>query len=365
MKRNTAIEVSIEITIENITNFIFDNVNSMYRTFYLKNKSRNKWESTVEKTGLLITFIPFNFSLTMYTSTGHKLHYNTVEIIILFICPVTLLFHFLGTFVVSCLIHNGGYKIRHLLLLNYSLCVIATGSTNIIHIMVHRYLHDNKGHACCVMVYYVFFCAMIFINLDRLLEVLLNIKYPVYITKNRTVGAIAFSWCVGIVASVMASVLTTFEEMLDYLPYIATPIDICYLVFVTVSWTIIFYHFKRSRRHPTALNNSSTVISIGATFRKSKFFVALLLVLSFVLCTIPPDLMVMMKSGQDTACLSIISFYIASTVDALLYITMDRLTRRMLWRKLRINRRGRISPRWGATIGTAAVWKIWCRYLHS
>ena len=299
------------------------------------------------------------FCPTMSTSSNRTSCVNSFRLVNSFMCPITLILHCLGTFLISCLIHEGSYKIQHLLLLNYSLSIIWACSLNTIGSLVHKYAHETKRHLFfqvgMYIFYYILFCAFIFINLDRLLEVLLNIKYPQYITNRRIVVLIVFSWC--FVACAIAPFSTIFRESL-YID-IASSIDICYLVFVTISWTVIFYHFKRSRTHPTMMKISTT-ISIGATFRKSRFFLPLLLVLSFVSCTIVPDIVLLMNGGVYTVCILLLvntGFYIESTVDAVLYINMDREIKRILWRKLGINRIRQINPRGRRSTRISGLWR--------
>ena len=302
------------------------------------------------------------------TSSHAWRFHNIAEIVDLSMGPVTLLLHSLGAFLISCLIQNGNHKTQQLFLLNYSLSVIVVTFVNVIGSLVHRYAHEEKIHLffkviTCTL-YYIFFCSMIFINLDRLLEVLLNIKYPVYVTKNRTICIIVLSWF--IVAGTFVPLAVT-EDMYIFYTYIATPMDIIYMVFAAITWMIIFYFFKKFRIPPTS-RNSSTTISIGATFRQSKFAVPLVLVISFVTCTILPDIVVIIMGGFCQECLQLIvnfGFYIESIIDALLYINLDRQIRRLLWKKLRVNRLSRqINPRQRMateTVGSTRKSRHWDR----
>ena len=79
-----------------------------------------------------------------HRASKHNIHSDsTSEIICLVMCPISLLFHLGGSALIANLIRNGRYKIQHLLLLNYSVCVIATGSTHILDVVAHHYLKQG------------------------------------------------------------------------------------------------------------------------------------------------------------------------------------------------------------------------------
>ena len=283
----------------------------------------------------------YNYSANLHTQN---------DTILLFLLPIILLFHISGILLTSLVIHSRRYRIQHLLILNYSLCVAATDMALITDIIAHRTsLKPELKEKFCIwpfIFYHVLFCGMIFITLDRLLEVLLNIKYPLYITKNRVVNGIAFSWFLGIFCSIVISLQTTIERILEVYPSVRTAIDVLYISFVIVSYMVIFYYFKRSRSHPS-FNHPTQSVGALATFRQSKFYVALILVLSFIIFIIGPDLLLTRnrRVTQDIRLSIDIGYFISSVLDAMLYISLDGEIKRVLLKVLKVKRVSQVSPR--------------------
>ena len=115
-----------------------------------------------------------------------------VDLVRLAIVPITILLQTTGMILLAKVILRRRQRVQHLLFLNYSISITVISISNIVYSLLP--LHDEE--AICILRLWLFFMkntvfipGMIFINLDRLLEVLLNIKYLLYISEKRYVNA--------------------------------------------------------------------------------------------------------------------------------------------------------------------------------
>ena len=186
---------------------------------------------------------------------------------------------------------------------------------------------------------------MVYLNVDRVLEVLLNIKYPLHVTKRRVKFYIAMSWFMGLLVSVfmILSCKHTGEntrEVLNTFSCIIVPcIDGCYIIFTIASYVFIFKRFHTTRTRPASTPHLQCV-GILTTFRQSRFFVALLLISSFVLFAIVPDIVLVVKqtyTGHLRLAFTIIT-EVTLILDALIYIFLDTDIKQLLQRRREVVR---------------------------
>lgn len=283
------------------------------------------------------------------TRSGSSWVHQEDEGVLLVILPVVLVFHLAGIILVSFVIKRKIHKIQHFLLLNYSVGVVATGLALLADIMVHRTSLKEKFKDVfniwpCIF-YKVLYCSMVYITLDRLLEVLLSIKYPVYVTVRRVIKLVTITWFIAVSTGITLSLSTRMHRMMHAaMVYVKPTIDVVYSLFVIVSYLIIFHYFKKSRLPPSGYHAR---VSVLAVFRRSKFSISLMLVISFVLFIVAPDIIVSIRGVYDrgVALLVIdICFFVSSVSDAVLYTSMDNEIRKIMRKISRAKRQNHVVP---------------------
>ena len=189
---------------------------------------------------------------------------------------------------------------------------------------------------------------MIYLTVDRLADILLNIKYPLYWNTRRTKVLMCGTWMFGFLLSVTVSLLYRFEDFNweeVFFTYVCPSLDFAFILIALVTYACIFRIYKRThdtvascygqQRRTTARRASSLQV-----FRKSRFYVSVLMILTFFVFMVIPDLVylfVAIVEGYKTTVLVLscyISYGVSNVLDAWIYIYLQAPVRRLLMKKL-------------------------------
>ena len=252
------------------------------------------------------------------------------------------------------LLKKGTFTIQHMLWLDWSAFVLLK---IFLYLIDATFMHLYKSPYISVLVHYLsltwrvilgwfMVTAMAMINLDRLFLVTLNIKYPIYVTRQRVALAIAISWisCIGTCMGIV--VIYMFEDpqkivSTKIMPpdnYIGPTVDVSHIIISIIIYSFIFHRFVGHRRNEQRKKNHVTLINrfkeMHNSFRTSRFYLAFLLVLSYTLFIAIPDMIVIFICCNEI--LHIIfstCTRISWTIDAFIFICMDQDIRKWLRRR--------------------------------
>lgn len=201
------------------------------------------------------------------------------------------------------------------------------------------------------LVAFVFYATMFEITLDRLLAIKLSIKYRIYCTVRTAQYVLIATWVTGgllFIAVVTSYRITGFNFDIWFHSYFYTPLNITFVILTIFTYGFLFQKYKRSselKRKWIQGNNRNAFI----VFHKSRFYLSVLIVLTFVLLIIIPDLTYLFLSLRDkqsktllAAC--VISYSLSNIVDGLLYIFCQPDIRREMKRRLSVMRGRRCHP---------------------
>ena len=247
---------------------------------------------------------------------------------------------------------------------------------------------------------FVFHASMIFITFDRLLELLLNIKYPVYWNEEKTKFLLICTWVFGACISITVSCFSglhdvAFQWEKYFFTFFFPSIEIIFVVLAIATYTFIFRKFKNTRQvpvvyipkniglQPPALNNNNNnnnnsnnnkvsrienKVNINSNinskkgkngkltqqhkrhqpakrvgscqiFIKSKFFIPVLLILTYFIFVVGADLVYLIvfviqkKNNETIGYMLSISYAISNVIDAWIYIFLQREVRTLFMRK--------------------------------
>lgn len=313
------------------------------------------------------------------------------SILTLTLSLANVLLHGVGIYLLWCLRRYSRLKIQNFYLMSLSSSELLM---NLLNIFINLFeMSDRDGKVAqnlnkylVIMnftgIAFVFHASMIFITFDRLLELLLNIRYPVYWNEEKTKLLLLCTWlfgaCISITVCCLSGIRTVaFDWEKYFFTFFFPSIEIIFVVLAIATYTFIFRKFKKTRQVPAvyipkntvlqspALNNedknicdeseknnknSSKVpqnkkkvtqsVSSCRIFIKSKFFIPVLLILTFFIFVIGADLMqliifVIQKKNEETIGYMIsISYTISNLIDAWIYIFLQREVRTLFMRKL-------------------------------
>ena len=172
----------------------------------------------------------------------------------------------------------------------YILHILTLSGATSIEFTVYEYINITIG-SILTFLYYV---CMIYIIVDNFLEVYLNIRYQLYWDACEAKCLICFTWAVGIIFWI--SIMIAYEDIgFEYhqtLSYFQLTLDLFFVFLAVISYCYIFYKYPHVRNNPQQVESSSQAGTRQQLniFSNSKFYVPMLLVLSFLLLTVFSDL---------------------------------------------------------------------------
>ena len=193
------------------------------------------------------------------------------------------------------------------------------------------------------MVAFVFYATMIFITLDRLVAVKLALKYRIYWNTKRAKYLVLGTWLVGCLLFLCILVIyesTGIEFNTPIHLYLYTPINFAFIILATFTYVFIFRQYKKSvdMKRTSSRRNKTFVV-----FYKSRFYLPVIIILTFLLFVILPDLYLFILTPQSrksetilSVCL--VSYSISNISDGCLYIFLQSNIRNQLWKKCHCNR---------------------------
>ena len=227
---------------------------------------------------------------------------------------------------------NDGPGVQQLYLLNLSAVELIKNLFFLVFcvsIVVEFQLPHTIMWLCYSCIDLIFILVMTIITADRLIASLLNLQYAGTFTPFRAKITIFCAWFVSfILTPSMFGILyaahgfTALDDAVSYThKFIFPTLYVLYIVFASITYLIMFMIFVRSRRRSSYAQQSAFQL-----FTHSKFYVALLLIASFLLFSVIPMLI---KSGmrlkiiaqnQNVDNVMNICFYISDTADGIIYI---------------------------------------------
>ena len=228
----------------------------------------------------------------------------------------------------------------------------------------HKIIFEDITHYFHITTY-VIFCAyymqMIYITLDRLLVVLLNLRYPLYWNEMKSRKLLAATWLVAIVTSVSISIAhgqAGLDHQFIFIHYISPIYNIVFVVFSVGTYSYLFHQFRLTRMKPTtSANNALEKAQKESTwqiFRKSRFYVSVLLVISFLLFMVIPNVITVFQrwalNRKSPAAIHFLKIFhqLLFLSNGTIYVLLQPNVRKILWRKLRVNKLTQLAIRWHA-----------------
>lgn len=202
---------------------------------------------------------------------------------------------------------------------------------------VYKYIELSGANTGLILIYYL---TMFYILIDKVLEVFLNIKYPITWTLSRAKYLVLGTGLSGIVMAIGFVLAYYFNEKLEYqkpLKYFYLSFNFLFIAVAAASYSYIFFKFRQSHMRPTYEMNSTPKESLWKTFRNSRFYLSTLLILSFVVLVLIPDLILFFNPASFlfAARISPILFHISYMSDAAIYIFMYPPVKNLLIKKIR------------------------------
>lgn len=298
-----------------------------------------------------------------------------LEVIVVLLGLVIIILHSFGCYCLLCNYKQGKDDVNQIYLINLSINE-ALGefiAVSVLHIPkltklfgIHLSCTFEMLQIYCVILLYavfsfVYYTNMVYICLDKLMDIVLNIKYNVYWNKQRAKKLLVATWFIGCLIWLSLSVSTyyTHKHATDltgkctkrdfytekFVGYFYPTFDVLFFIVASISYGFIFHKFKQTRLLPAQISfskatNSRTSVSSFKAFRQSRFYIPVLLVLTFILLVVVPDIInlvysiILHKESKILDRFLLICFQLSYLNDAIIYIFIQQQTRRILRRKM-------------------------------
>ena len=231
-----------------------------------------------------------------------------VQVILLIINIINTVLHGLCVIVLTWLYKRSRSKVQQLYLITLVVCECCVNlleSSKLIlkltpfsekypehteHISNHMLIVQFCGFAL------VFYVDMIFITVDRFLEVWLNIKYPIYWNEFSTSGLLAITWLIAVITAIIVNILRDEMDFFwedPFYKYVFPTTEFLFIFVAIFTYAYIFKKYKTTRIAPLQINSNGQVITRRQSgweiFRKSRFYIPLMLILSYALFFVVAD----------------------------------------------------------------------------
>jgi len=303
-----------------------------------------------------------------------------------------IILHSVGIFILRCLQKNDRGDVQMIYIVNLSFVELTINVTsflrNVLKILPFNFLRTSSFKSIIMHSYILdytilklcLYTTLIVITLDRVFLIILGVFYPLYWNTRRAkilVGAVwglsmsvfsaATIWYNSDLSNTIARATETYKvysnesdfqnkivatstrnvanKFFLAANFVTVSLDFMFITIAFITYGLIFHklHESHQRRYkgwrPELRRNSS----LWGVFRESRFYSALLLIITFVLFVIPCDLTwayySLKRAPNFVGVLTTTSYAISYLSDGLIYIFMNDNVKTLLQRKVKNTRR--------------------------
>ena len=270
-----------------------------------------------------------------------------LDVLLLVICSVNIIIQVFGCHILISIYKNGQDKVGDLYIISLSLAELICSSfvcvEKIFYFtdMTSVYTYLTAFHfTSAALVYYL---SMFYITTDKLLEVLLNIRLPVYWNIEKAKVLLVVTWIAGGLfgfSVVLAFKFAAFNFGRVLLFYLFPTLDVAFLVLAVPTYLFLFHMFKTARTQRPSMSKpmerdvNKSLMSWWKAFRESTFYTAVLMISAFIGLVIIPDLVILIGDIKLSPHLRLVCALLCRefsfVVDAFIYVlTIKKVNHRM------------------------------------
>ena len=220
--------------------------------------------------------------------------------------------------------------------------LIVDEESNITETIQHYFYIATSTGLC-----FLYYCSMMSVIFDRFLGIFLSLKYKAYCTTFKAKVVVSTLWMIGfalIFTLPLIDALAKFHIDLGILWYIYPCFDLSVIVLSIGTYLYIFKRYKSSQSSTSSISTVSRAHSLSSAnlFKNSKFFIPLLLTITFVILIAVPDLsyffIIEINKKKYPALLVAVRlcYSLSDLADAFIYLYLQPSVRRLLWKKLQM-----------------------------
>lgn len=263
-------------------------------------------------------------------------------------CVISISLHGIGIFLLTSLKTR---RNQDVIILNLSIAELIMSccemAQNILH---HVYPVSSLAVsyltvAQCTLFVFTSFLIMIVLTLDRFLETFLNLKYVCYINKTTTRRCLFVCWLSGWTCGSVLLPLRYYHDKniaTVIFKYIFPITEGIFLITAAACYSYIYAKFRKLNYQPFQGKPEFYGHQARTKYRKKKFFPPFLIMISFVLFVVLPDianllLFYVFKNGITLHSNILSTFYVLGFIcDAVIYVFLQKHVRKQFYRIFRM-----------------------------
>ena len=308
---------------------------------------------------------------------------SILSIILLILSLVNVCVHSIGAYLLISLYGTSRHKAQWIYLVNLSICECVMNILESIRVVLKFVsLYYNVSSIFHTFRYYIlivsftgvtfgYYVGIILLTFDRLMIIVLNLNYTEYWNEIKAKYFLIATWSISFLICTLVSLLYKFKHFQwenFFFLYFYPTVDLLFMLLAIFTYSRIFYKFYKSETKMARLSNirqprtsmliNDNVMQIPSsadilqstqgsgksykykTFKKSVFYIPLLLILSFLVFVATPDLTYMFVGTINNNVSDIllaacsVSYAVSDLCDAWIYIYLQHDVRSLLLSKL-------------------------------
>ena len=234
-------------------------------------------------------------------------HYFGASLAFYLIYTFNIIFHVIGVCLLTSVHRYGKRSVQNLFLINLSAINIVKTVMNMLRLtadiklfpdlntngdIFHRVVTIN---AFGLSLLYTF--AMMFITTDVLGLIMFTSRYFTYWSCGKSCYFLLGIWLFGIVECTIiyaAHALNRFKNNQDIDVYIKTTLGVSFIILALVTYYGVFYKYIKSKMASIYRTNTRYQEGVRELFRKTKFYVAIVIITAFILLDIIPEVFLLL-----------------------------------------------------------------------
>ena len=269
---------------------------------------------------------------------------------------LTLFLDFLGMYLLCKTYNWRNISTQQLLIFNICACETIENLNWVVHhlLIAIGYTLESPPFKYCMSINLtmsgVLYFLMMLMTVDRLAAVVLNMKYPQYWTVERTKFLLLIIWVQGSVAVITFVLLNVYHrewyEMIT-IKYTILASSIFYNVVAVFTYIVVFWKYVKSKvrvQRSNDANDGQQRLSTVQTFLKSRFYVSVLIILTYLLFNTIPFCVIAILFPEDWTAnnnsiqfIMVVLLHLAYLSDPLIYIFLQPDVRKQLSKLLSCN----------------------------
>lgn len=264
-------------------------------------------------------------------------------------------FHMIGFYALYLTKQTNINKSQRIFLMNLSLAEIFLCFTAVLKSVFLQSGYMVVALQCRILQMTVsslaYYLLMIFLTIDRFSEVYLNIRYPLYWSKQRATWCMLTIWILGVVFLCITLIQQPTNKQLSYIfhlyVYPALEYIFCVVAFCTYGYIYKVLHWGTLQNTVDVKSQQTNRCERRRRKRKIGFFMPSMLILTFILFVLIPEqthfyyFVLRKKMPEIMEPIFVVAFSLAFLSDAVIYIFFCAHVRHVLllkFRRLRLNK---------------------------